>query len=75
MGISTVGKAWDCKQEVSTTVLGSTVQIPIRGGNFFAEFVLRAGSHFTQQPSLEIVKMVLEHTRSHKVDISFLLKL
>ena len=74
MRISTAGKAWDCKQEVSTTVLGSTVQIPVRG-NFFAKFILQAGSHFTQQPLLEIAKMVLEHTRSHKVGISFPLKL
>ena len=38
MGISTVGKAWDCTQEMSTTVLGLRVQT-LLGIDFFAEFI------------------------------------
>ena len=36
-GSSTVGKAWDCTEEVSTTVPGSRVQVR---GSFFAEIIL-----------------------------------
>ena len=39
MGISTVAKAWDCTQELSTTVLGLRVQALLEVV-FFAEFIL-----------------------------------